>query len=218
MQILDLLAQGDLVFDVGAHKGDKCAQYLERGARVVCFEPQPDLAAALRERFAEHPLPGAVRVEALGLSSAPGALPFRVCETCTDLSSFSEAWPKLARFGTEQRWRDPTEIPVSTLDEMIHKYGLPRFTKIDAEGHEPRVLEGLTKGLPLLSFEFHRERPEAVATCMRRLLELGMARFNISFWDDPRMLADGWLDSDQLFSYIGSYAEELLWGDVYAAS
>ena len=33
---------GDVVFDVGAHIGEKTEEYLEHGARlVVAFEPQP---------------------------------------------------------------------------------------------------------------------------------------------------------------------------------
>ena len=45
---------GDLVFDVGAHVGDRIAAFRRLGARVVAVEPQPALVrtlqAALRPR------------------------------------------------------------------------------------------------------------------------------------------------------------------------
>ena len=45
---------GDLVFDIGAHVGDRVAAFRRLGARVVAVEPQPalvhDAAAALRPR------------------------------------------------------------------------------------------------------------------------------------------------------------------------
>ena len=39
---------GDLVFDVGAHVGDRVASFRRLGARVVAVEPQPGLAKVLR--------------------------------------------------------------------------------------------------------------------------------------------------------------------------
>ena len=39
---------GDLVFDVGAHVGDRLASFARLGARVVALEPQPALARVLR--------------------------------------------------------------------------------------------------------------------------------------------------------------------------
>src|SRR5262249_13553802 len=39
---------GDLVFDIGAHVGDRIAAFRRLGARVVAVEPQPPLAKVLR--------------------------------------------------------------------------------------------------------------------------------------------------------------------------
>ena len=38
---------GDLVFDVGAHVGDRIAAFRRLGARVVAVEPQPALVRTL---------------------------------------------------------------------------------------------------------------------------------------------------------------------------
>ena len=39
--------RGDLVFDIGAHVGDRIASFRRLGARVVAVEPQPALATAI---------------------------------------------------------------------------------------------------------------------------------------------------------------------------
>src|SRR5882672_11778280 len=42
---------GDLVFDIGAHVGDRVAAFRRLGARVVAVEPQPALHRTLRLLF-----------------------------------------------------------------------------------------------------------------------------------------------------------------------
>ena len=49
------IAPGDLVFDIGAHLGDRLAAFARLGARVVAVEPQPTFAAALRRRTVAKP-------------------------------------------------------------------------------------------------------------------------------------------------------------------
>jgi hypothetical protein len=42
------VSAGDLVFDVGAHVGNRTAVFLELGARVVAVEPQAQCVAELQ--------------------------------------------------------------------------------------------------------------------------------------------------------------------------
>jgi hypothetical protein len=46
---------GDLVFDVGAHAGNRTRAFAALGCRVVALEPQPDFARLLRLLFARSP-------------------------------------------------------------------------------------------------------------------------------------------------------------------
>ena len=41
----EFVHEGDLVFDVGAHVGDRIASFRRLGARVVAVEPQPAFAS-----------------------------------------------------------------------------------------------------------------------------------------------------------------------------
>src|SRR5437868_15176904 len=40
--------RGDLVFDIGAHVGDRVASFRRLGARVVAVEPQPAMVKVLK--------------------------------------------------------------------------------------------------------------------------------------------------------------------------
>src|SRR5919205_100885 len=42
---------GDLVFDVGAHVGDRIAAFRRLGARVIACEPNPSLVPTLRRLY-----------------------------------------------------------------------------------------------------------------------------------------------------------------------
>ena len=45
------VAAGDLVFDIGAHAGNRVRGFSALGCRVVALEPQPDFARLLRMLF-----------------------------------------------------------------------------------------------------------------------------------------------------------------------
>src|SRR5712671_4370787 len=45
---------GDLVFDIGAHAGNRVRAFAALGCRVVALEPQPDFARVLRTLFSQN--------------------------------------------------------------------------------------------------------------------------------------------------------------------
>jgi hypothetical protein len=47
----DFVRQGDLVFDIGSHVGDRIGSFRRIGCRVVSVEPQPRLVRILRRFY-----------------------------------------------------------------------------------------------------------------------------------------------------------------------
>src|SRR5476649_355269 len=61
--------RGDLVFDVGAHVGDRIASFRRLGARVVAVEPQPAFAKVLKLLYGWR---SDVAIEAAAVGRLPG--------------------------------------------------------------------------------------------------------------------------------------------------
>src|SRR5262245_5102515 len=62
---------GDLVFDVGAHVGDRTAAFRRLGARVVAVEPQPALSRTLKLLYGRD---AAVAIEPVAIGRNAGML------------------------------------------------------------------------------------------------------------------------------------------------
>ena len=57
----EFVKPGDLVFDIGAHVGDRVRAFRRLGARVIAIEPQPALARTLRLLYGRDPRRGRSR-------------------------------------------------------------------------------------------------------------------------------------------------------------
>lgn len=205
----------DLCFDVGANVGDRTSLFLELGAKVVCVEPQKICLIELHRKFNGNK--NVVIVEK-GLSNEKGSGELAVCQEAPALSSLSEKWLMESRFSNvyHYRWTKRETIMLTTLDELIGLYGAPAFCKVDVEGYEKKVLQGLSRPIPSLSFEFNKEFLEDAMICARHLKRLGSYRFNFSLAEPMDPLSGEWLDPGALFRKIKSIPDNLLWGDIYA--
>src|SRR4051795_2102407 len=66
---------GDLVFDVGAHVGDRVASFRRLGARVVAVEPQPAMVRVLKLLYGRS---RSVSIEAMAVGREPGTVPMMI--------------------------------------------------------------------------------------------------------------------------------------------
>lgn len=206
-----LVSRDDLVFDVGANTGEKTLAFLALGARVVCFEPHRESAAALAQRFRDEPR---VVVVPKGVASRAGTAELSICSEGSVYSTMAARW-KEGRFGGH-RW-DRTEIvDTTTLDQAIAAHGRPRHVKIDVEGFEESVLRGLHQSVGSVAFEFTREFIGAAERCVRWLESLGFSDFNAVVGEGRRFLSSTWSRPAALFERLGRLEDPLLWGDVYA--
>jgi FkbM family methyltransferase len=113
-------------------------------------------------------------------------------------------------------WETSVEVSVTTLDDLIHQVGPPRFCKIDVEGYELEVLDGLSCAVPALSFEYNPAVPEIALGCISRLTALGEYEFNWTVREIPRFRSRTWLDPDSMGDKLRVLPREARTGDVYA--
>jgi FkbM family methyltransferase len=146
----ELVRPGDLVFDVGANIGEFTGAFRDLGARVLAVEPQPRLGAHLRHRFGADP---GVTVVGTAVSDHAGEATLYTT-TADALATLEEARAEHpAGPGAELAWGDTITVPVQTLDALMAEHGSPVLVKIDVEGHEHRVVRGLTVARPSIFFE-----------------------------------------------------------------
>lgn len=212
-QICLSLLPGDLVFDVGANRGDKTATYLSRGAQVIAIEPQPAMVAELQDRFGGC---NDVTILQVGLSEAVGELQMSINSAVPAISTFMEKW-KSGRFA-DQEWDQIITVPVTTLDALIEEHGAPRFIKVDVEGFEEKVINGLSKRSGCISIEYTAEFMDHTENAIRSLSRLGYENFNFSKGDNNFLELENWTSADISLHNLKSYASEytLAFGDVYA--
>ncbi|HZH97517.1 MAG TPA: FkbM family methyltransferase [Fimbriimonadaceae bacterium] len=208
-----LVKPGDLVFDVGAHTGEKAELFLRAGAKVVCFEPQADLASTMRQKFEGRK---DVVVLEKGLSAEEGTIKFYLCPEDPTIATASSEW-KEGTF-SDKAYSGEVEISVTTLEAMIREHGVPDFVKIDVEGFEIEVLRGLHRPLPLLSIEWAKDGLKNTFVCIDRLVELGFKEFNVSLGETGKFVFDEWVSADALVSYLNGPLDQIHWGDIYAKS
>jgi FkbM family methyltransferase len=207
---------GDLCFDIGAHLGDRTAHFLKLGARVVAVEPQPRLLAGLTRRFGGHPditLIGA----ALGAARGKATLAIDPANpTVATLSPDYIAEAGKSRAFRHVHWREQVEVDVTTLDALIAAHGVPAFCKIDVEGYEHAVLEGLSRPLPGLSLEYLPAALDPALIAIARLNRLGTYRFNRSPGESMALAVPRWLGAAELAAELKRLPRDASAGDVYA--
>ncbi|MET7243379.1 FkbM family methyltransferase [Methylobacterium sp. EM32] len=207
---------GDLVFDVGAHVGDRVAAFRRLGARVVALEPQPGPARALRLLHGRDP---DVTLVAAAVGDAPGEVVFHLNSANPTVSSVSAdfvAGAEGAPGWEGQVWDRRITVLATTLDRLVAEHGRPAFVKIDVEGFEDRVLAGLSVPLPALSFEFTTIARNTALRCLDRLAALGAYGFDVALGESQALTFGRLVGRDQMAAHLMALPMAANSGDVYA--
>lgn len=211
------VAPGDLVFDVGAHLGDRTAAFAGLGARVVALEPQPHIVSWLRRLVGGR---AGVTIRALAVGRSEGVARMALSGAHPTVSTLAGRWR--SRVGGSNpsfrrvRWEEEVEVRVTTMDALISEFGMPRFCKIDVEGHEAEVLSGLSRPVEALSVEFVAGGLDVGLACVDRLAALGSYRYNVVLGEGRRFHFDAWLGAEAVRRWFEAGAEGASSGDLYA--
>ena len=209
--------RGDLVFDIGAHVGDRIASFRRLGCRVIAVEPQPGLVKTLKLLYGRS---ADVTIEATAVGRNTGTIDLMINADNPTVSTASRQFVDAARDARgwqEQRWTKSISVPVTTLDALIARHGVPAFIKIDVEGFEAEALAGLTQPVNALSFEFTTIQRDVALACVERCLALGFTRFNAALGESQMLVHADWIDGAEVTRWLAELPHEANSGDVYAA-
>jgi FkbM family methyltransferase len=207
---------GDLVFDAGAHVGDRVAAFRRLKARVVAIEPQPALVRTLKLLYGRD---SAVAIEPVALGEAAGTVELKLNIDNPTVSTASDDFVAAARGAPgwdDQAWSKRITVPLTTLDALVARHGEPGFIKIDVEGFEAQALAGLTRPVAALSFEFTIIQRAVALAALDRCVALGFTGFDAALGESQTLVHGTWRSADAIRAWLSGLPDEANSGDIYA--
>jgi FkbM family methyltransferase len=207
---------GDLCFDIGAHVGNRTRAWRDLDARVIAVEPQPECVRYLRRRFGNDP---EVEIVAEAVGSMSGQATMHVSSANPTISTLAgKQWREQLNRDANYPvvWDDEVTVSVTTLDELIRRFGMPVFCKLDVENAEYDALLGLSQPLSQLSFEFYPPVMEKTFHCLDRLDALGEYEYNWSFGESLQLQRSSWLPGREIRDILRDFTTRWQYGDIYA--
>jgi FkbM family methyltransferase len=136
--IRDYVARGDTVYDIGANIGYVSLSLAKRvgsSGRVIAFEPVPRNIDAFRENIGINGIT-TIQLLEFAASDRAGEAVIRIAD---NPSTASLVWHRDNSSATE------LGIRTVSIDELVEagELGYPKFVKIDVEGAEGSVLQGM---------------------------------------------------------------------------
>lgn len=133
---------GNTIWDIGGNLGFFAFTSViqSKGGRVAVFEPDISLAYLLRKTCDANP-DLQVDVFPFAVSDKDGIARFNIAQRARS-TNFLEAAAGSSQTGGVRR---TISVPTITLDSFLQWYPKPDFIKIDTEGAELLVLDGMTQ-------------------------------------------------------------------------
>ncbi len=160
-QCLDL--SNRTIIEAGAHIGYYTVYFARRfpSARIHAFEPNPHSFQLLTRNLRHNDIQNRVRSHACGLAETEADRSLVMDRYTAATSRFDTLLPSrlYSRFGAV----GTSTVPVKPLDAVVQQENIHSvdFVKIDVEGYERKVIEGMqqvmTTHSPLIYFELHGE-------------------------------------------------------------
>jgi FkbM family methyltransferase len=181
-------------------RGEDTEFYLSRGYRVIGIEANPALVASLHEKFAKEEKSGQLIIVDKAIANQTGRVRFVIYPGALSWGSMSAKFnERNAALGHASQ---EVEVEAVPFDDVLQKFGIPYYLKVDIEGLDMLCIEAL-----------HRftERPryvslETAATAPASSVDVGFAE-----------LAHLWVLGYRQFKYVDQRSLEELTGTVLQA-
>lgn len=174
------MVNGDLIYDVGMHKGEDSRFYLSRGYRVVGIEANPLLATEIRETFAREIRNGQLQLLEIAIAPARGTVRFAINRTLSVWGSISPTFlERNQSIGAGEV--DYVDVEAATFDEILNEYGVPYYLKVDIEGMDMECVLALHRA---------KERPKFLS--IESAVTTGAPNFQQGFHEIAHLWALGY--------------------------
>lgn len=199
-----------LLFDIGANRGDATLAGLSQGYKVIALEPGSRVFKQLVSNFIYNPM--VVPVKLAVSDSDNESIEFYECIE-DGLSTIEESWltdPSMPYNGKEYRTVNATTITIDTLAKI---YGNPDLIKIDVEGAEWSVFNGMTEKYGKITFEWTYETLPEHEKQLKYLKGLGYEFFAPQFIENHLQEPLNWYPIGSLTKWVKSNSQRWIDGE-----
>src|SRR5262245_10543636 len=133
--------RSDLIYDVGAHKGEDAEFYLLKGFRVVAIEAVPALCDDIRVRLRPYLESGQLTLINAAIAERAGPIPFFINRRISVYGTISENWAR--RNELFDAPSDKATVDGIRFSDVLAEHGVPYYLKIDIEGSDVLCLHAL---------------------------------------------------------------------------
>ena len=154
------LRAADVVIDIGANQGFFTCYAAFKGARVLAFEPVPELCQRLRDNVERNGFADRVTIQQCAIGSAPGFVNLFVSSYLGGAQS--TIVPEFVR-GAGVPVVQQILVECKTLPQIFEEFSLKsvRLCKVDVEGAELAILKTLSSvdlaRIQSFALEYHEE-------------------------------------------------------------
>ena len=126
------------------HLAENTRLYLAKGFKVVAVEAMPDLAQRAAEELRDHVDSGQLVIENVAIAEVAGQVPFYVNQA-SEWGTIRADWAQRnERLGSPSTGR--LTVGALPFGDLLERYGVPYYLKIDIEGAGPAVPGGAGSG------------------------------------------------------------------------
>ena len=171
----------NLIYDVGAHKGEDTEFYLRKGFRVIAVEAMPEFCESIGNRLSEYVKSGALSVVNVAVSNSPGTVNFYTDDRVSEWGTTDRDWSERNRGFGAGTGRTLT-IRAAKLADILKEHGIPRYCKIDIEGNDLEALaslEGLSELPQFVSIESDKASWKKLIEEFETFEKLGYRKYRI---------------------------------------
>lgn len=147
MNKLSVQKRPDLIYDIGMHKGEDTEFYLRKGFKVVGFDANPELISYCKKKFGAF-------VESGLLTIIEGAIvdsdhcKLRENKALFYTNEKESVWGTACCNWADRNTRSGASSKIIEVDlvdfvEIVQRYGIPHYMKIDIEGCDMVCLNAL---------------------------------------------------------------------------
>lgn len=204
------------IFDIGCNVGNWIKANYDPDIRFIGVEASPKTAHICRSNFIDKE--NVFILNFLVTSESGKSENFYECEAEGGvLSTASTDWKDKGRFAN-YKYQEAIKVNTISLDFLINLFGIPEEIKIDVEGFELEVLQGLSQKVNLLSFEWSEEFLDKNVHCIVQLIKIGFSEFYLKEDDPYTFKPEKWYSATEIIEQLTHYLPErkTAWGMIYA--